>query len=249
MTCTSSLSRNGGEVEIRNLMASDKTGIGLLNEKSLHASIKARLARPGDHLEVRVDGFIVDIVRDDLLIEIQTKNFSAIREKLRRLVSSHPLRLVYPIAQVKWIVRLAASGDEVISRRRSPKRGKLTDLFGELVRIPDLIRHENFTLEVLLIEAEEIRRDDGMGSWRRKGVSILDRRLLGIVERATFEGTGDFLTLLPDDLRQPFSNRSLSEQGRIPIRTTRQMTYCLKKMGAIEEVGKIGNELLFEVAT
>ena len=28
------------------MIASDKNGIGLLNEKSLHASIKARLARP-----------------------------------------------------------------------------------------------------------------------------------------------------------------------------------------------------------
>lgn len=229
-------------------MAED-AGIGLLNERSLHAAIKARLARPGDRFEVEVDGFIVDIVRDDLLIEIQTRNFSAVRTKLRRLAASHPLRLIYPIPQVKWIVRLAAPGDGVRSRRRSPKRGRLTDLFNELVRIPDLIRRENFALEVLLIEEEEIRRDDGQGSWRRRGISIRDRRLVEIVGRATFASVGDLLTLLPAGLSQPFTSRNLAEQGGISIPTARRMIYCLKKVDAIEEVGKRGNAPLFAVAT
>ena len=53
------------------------TGIGLLNEKPLHASLKQWYARPGDRFEVPVDGFVIDIVRrrenegseEDLLIE------------------------------------------------------------------------------------------------------------------------------------------------------------------------------------
>ena len=60
--------------------------IGLLNEKALHASLKQWYARPGDQLEVAVDGFVIDIVRDDLLIEIQTRNFSSIKSKLTNLV-------------------------------------------------------------------------------------------------------------------------------------------------------------------
>ena len=48
------------------------SGIGLLNEKPLHASLKQWYARPGDRFEVAVGGFVIDIVRDDLLIEIQT---------------------------------------------------------------------------------------------------------------------------------------------------------------------------------
>ena len=56
--------------------------IGTLNENPLHAALKAWYARPGDRIEVPVDGFIVDIVRDDLLVEIQTGNFSAVKEKL-----------------------------------------------------------------------------------------------------------------------------------------------------------------------
>ncbi len=50
--------------------------IGSLNEKSLHAALKAWCLQPGDQTEVPVDGYIIDIVRGDLLIEVQTRNFS-----------------------------------------------------------------------------------------------------------------------------------------------------------------------------
>ena len=55
--------------------------IGLLNEKPLHASLKEWYAQPGDRFEVAVDGFVIDIVRDDLLLEIQTGNFASIKSK------------------------------------------------------------------------------------------------------------------------------------------------------------------------
>src|SRR5687768_6709778 len=132
-------------------------GIGLLNEKPLHASLKQWYARPGDRFEVAVGGFVIDIVRDDLLIEIQTGNFSSIKSKLANLVHSHQVRLIYPIAQEKWIVRLAADDHGRVMRRKSPKRGRLEDLFWEMVSIPQLLSHPNFSLEVLMIQEEETR--------------------------------------------------------------------------------------------
>ena len=72
--------------------------IGLLNEKPLHAALKAWYAQPGDRFEVPLDGFVIDIVRDNVLLEIQTRHFGAIKSKLATLVSSHQVRLIYPIA-------------------------------------------------------------------------------------------------------------------------------------------------------
>jgi len=217
-----------------------------LPETSLHSSIKDWYTLPGDRLEVKVGNFIIDIVRDDLLIEIQTKNFSAIKRKLQSLVRDHSVRLVYPIPVKKWIVRVAESNREVISRRKSPKKGRLVDLFDELLRMPLLITEPSFSMEVLMIEEEEIRCKDGRGSWRRKGVSIKDRKLLHVVERAKFSKIADFLRFLPHDLDLPFSNRSLAESAGLPVRQARRMTYCLRKMGAIRKVSKNRNELLFK---
>jgi hypothetical protein len=143
------------------------SGIGSLNEKPLHASLKEWYARPGDRLEVTVDGFVIDIVQDDLLLEIQTSNFASIKSKLIDLVRAHRVRLIYPIAQEKWIVKLAKDNRGRETRRKSPKRGRVEDLFWEMVSFPQLLANPHFSLEVLLIREEEVRRYEGKRKWRR----------------------------------------------------------------------------------
>src|SRR4030095_6511748 len=177
--------------------------IGLLNEKPLHASLKQWYARPGDRLEVPVDGFVIDIVRDDLLIEIQTRNFAAINSKLRTLTRSYRVRLVYPVVQEKLIVRLANGKGGIAVRRKSPKRGRLEDLFWELVSIPQLLSHPNFSLEVLMIREEEVRRYHGKRKWRRRGWVIEGRRLVDVMDRRLFGHSADWLAFVSDGLRAP----------------------------------------------
>ena len=221
--------------------------IGLENERSLHASLKKWYAIPGDRLEVKVDSYIIDLVRNDILIEIQTKNFSAMGKKLRKLVLDHKVRLVHPIATIKWIIKLEDDGKTIISRRKSPKTGSIYNLFDELIRIPDLMNNDNFSIELLMIIEEEIRIDDGKGSWRRKGVSISDRRLLEVVKKVKLIHKDDFRIFIPENIDKPFSNKTLSKAVGVPISKARKATYCLKKMHLIKEIGKKGNELLFEI--
>ncbi|MEC7841820.1 MAG: hypothetical protein VX911_02980, partial [Candidatus Latescibacterota bacterium] len=76
--------------------------IGTLREKSLHAAVKEWYAEPGDRVEEKVEGFVIDIVRPDLLIEIQTRAFLPLKRKLNRLTETHRVRLVHPIAGEKW---------------------------------------------------------------------------------------------------------------------------------------------------
>ena len=222
-------------------------GIGTLSERSLHASLKDWLAEPGDEIEKIVGGYHIDIVRGPLLIEIQTQNFSAIKSKLSTLLEEQQVKLVHPIAQAKWIQRIDKRGRKV-SRRKSPRRGRIEHLFQELVRIPKLASHPNFSLKVLFIHEEEIWRDDGKGSWRRGKWSISDRRLLKVVDSKDLETTEDYLDLLPDGLAQEFSNRQLSKALGISSHLAGKMSYSLRKMGALETVGKKGNAHLFSRA-
>ena len=196
-------------------------------------------------MEVKVDGFIVDIVRGDLLIEIQTANFSAIKPKLTRLLDNHKVRLVYPIPQVKWIVHRSMVKEGVVGRRKSPKKGRWCDLFSELIRIPNCFAQGALSVEVLLIEEEEIWCDDGRGSWRRRGASIVDRKLLRVLDRAVFECKADFLRFLPQALPDPFSNRELAQHLRIPVNQARRISYALRKIGTITQVGVNRREMRF----
>lgn len=219
--------------------------IGTLAEKSLHAALKERLFQPGDKHEIRIDSFVIDIVRGDHLIEIQTRHLGAMKRKLAQLLPHHSIQLVHPIAAEKWIVRQTADG-QPISRRKSPKRGRLIDIFAELVRIPHLLSHPNLTVTVLLTQQEEIWRDDGQGSWRRKRWSVFDHCLLDVVGQHSFETADDWLTLLPDDLPQPFTNRELATILNCRLNLTQKMTYTLRNAGLIEVSGKQGNAILYQ---
>lgn len=220
--------------------------IGTLSEKSLHAALKQTVAQPGDQLEVKLDGYVIDIVRDDLLIEIQTGSFSNIKRKLTRLLDRHKILLIYPIAQEKWIVRETAVG-QPISRRKSPKKGQPLDIFRELVRIPHLLSHPNLSLGIWLVQQEEAWRDDGQGSWRRKGWSKADSQLLAVVDSAIYPDIPSLLTLLPGNLAQPFTNQQLARQAKIRTNLAQKITYTLRHCEGLTAVGKKGNAILYKV--
>jgi hypothetical protein len=222
------------------------SAIGTLQERSLHAAIKSLYGDAESRAEVLVDGYIVDVVKDGLLVEVQTRNFAAIKDKLFNLMKNHSIRLVYPIPSDKWVVRQTSAGRE-ISRRHSPKRMGFAHVFEELVRIPTFVISENFSLEVLLIAEEEIRVQDGKGSWRRKGWSSVDRRLLDVLDRKLYTNPNDFLHLIPKNLDSPFTTKRLAEALSITQNLAQKMTYCMRKMGVLEIIGKEGNASLYNV--
>lgn len=227
--------------------AIENKGINTENEKSLHYSIKKYLYRPGDRLEAKVDEYFIDIVRGDLLIEVQTKNFSAIKAKLYNLLQRHKIQLIYPIAVEKYIT-LLDKDNSIISRRKSPKKGRLEDLFSELIRIPDLVLNSNLSIIVMLIKEEEIRCNNGLGSWRRKGISLVDRQLSSVLNEIIFLSPEDYLKIIPSALSSGFTNKQLAAELKITRALSTKITYSLKKMGLIHEVGRLQRELLYVIS-
>lgn len=222
------------------------SGIGSLNEKPLHAALKERYRQDGDQVESPVEGFVVDLVRGELLIEIQTRGFSSMRRKFDWLLDSHPIRLVHPVAAERWIVKLDEDGREV-SRRRSPKRGIAADVCAELVSFPSLLSHPNFTLEIALVEEEEIRRPDARKGWRRGGFVIEERRLVDVRETVELASPEALLGLLPPDLPDPFTTADLADGLGRSRHAAQEVAYCLRVSGAVATVGRDGRGILYHL--
>ena len=73
--------------------------VGTLGEKPLHAALKRWYAAPGDLVEHPVDGFVIDLVRGEQLIEIQTRSFSSMKRKATTLLDrDHAIHVVHPVA-------------------------------------------------------------------------------------------------------------------------------------------------------
>jgi hypothetical protein len=215
------------------------SGIGELNEQHLHRALKDHYADGNAQTEVKIQGYVVDVVREDGLVEVQTGNFASIRQKLVALVENHPLRLVYPIAVEKWLLKYPRDGEDGgLIRRKSPRRGRPVDVFDELVRFPHLLKSPNFTLELVLIHEEEVRRRANRRTWRNKGWRTVERRLLKVVEVHSYENPAQMAELLPDDLPAAFTSADLAETLAISRHLAGRMAYCLREMGVIEQVVK-----------
>lgn len=223
------------------------TPLSTYREGSLHAALKDLYTRPADRVEEAVDGFIVDVVRDDELVEIQTGSFASAARKLRRLVEDRRLALVHPIASERWLVHVDADG-AVTARRRSPKRGQHLDLFEELVAFPELMAHPNFRIELVMIREEEIRGPILAGvryryprQWRR-----LDRRLLDVIEIVRVDTPGDLLGLLPAGVPDQFTSADIAAASGRSKRLAMRTAYCLQRAGATRCIGSLGRLRLYE---
>lgn len=217
-----------------------------MTEQTLHEQLKKYYAMDTGDVETLLGDYRVDVIRGDLLIEIQTRSFSSIRDKLRKLVKNHHVRLVHPVPYQKWIVRLDRN-EKQIGRRKSPKRGRVEEVFRELVYMPKLLADPNFELEVALVNMEEYLIDDRKGSWRRKRWSIHDRRMINLHERHLYQATQDFLKLLPETLPEKFTTRTLAKESKLRINLAQKMVYCLRHMEIIEQKGKKGRAFLYSV--
>jgi len=215
-------------------------------ETSLHRDLKHIYADGDAPVEAKLGPYRIDVLNDDQLVEVQTRNLGAIRPKVRKLCRDQKVLVVKPIAHRKYIVKPDKRKPEGISRRLSPKRGRLLDLFDDMVHFAAEFAHPNVALEVLLTEEEELRQPKRAHRWRRRDYRLLDRALLRILEIHRFTTPADFRRFLPTDLPRPFTTGTLAEAMDEPRWLTGQIAYSLRQMGVITPVGRQGNFILYD---
>lgn len=219
--------------------------IGELNERSLHRALKLRYATAGALLEQRVAGFVADVMIGQRIVEIHTGAFSGLRRKLPRLLASHPVTLVYPIAQDRYIVKLPADSSAERSRRKSPRHDSVFFVFNALTSIPKLLQHPNLTLEVVMT-VEEVVRMPGRTRRRRNGWVSVDRRLVEVAKTYRIGHMGDLFALLDAQLPSQFTTRHLADAMRSSRRLGQQAAYCFRQAGLTEVCEKAGNALVYQ---
>ena len=216
-------------------------------ETSLHRQLKEHYAATTGEQEVACEGYRIDAVSRGRLIEIQHGSLAAIRNKISRLLEKHRVTVVKPIIARKQLIKLNRRGGKVLETRLSPKRGVLLDVFDEFVYFTRLFPHQRLILEVALVEVEELRYP-GHGRRRRRrqrDFQIEDQRLVRIQKVHRFRTLDDLRKMLPPKLPNPFHTGQLAEGLAVERWVAQRMAYCLRETGAIQQVGKQGNALLY----
>jgi len=222
------------------------SGVGTLNEKSLHSQLKQWLATPEDAFEVPIDRFVIDLVRSNGdLVEVQTRNLGAMRIKLEALLDQHHITVAVPLPVEKWLIKIDDDG-VVLDRRRSPKKMRHLSVCSELMRIPDLLAHSNLTILAMLIHEEEVRKFKPEKRRGRGGWGGVERSLLEVVEVWEIATPFDLLAYLPD-LGSQFTTADVARCGEISRRIAGQVAYCLRRSGVARVVDKVGNGHVYEL--
>lgn len=221
-------------------------------ETSLHRQLKLAYARCEADTEVTVASFRIDAIsQSGELIEIQHASLGALKRKVRQLLdhnTQHRIRIVKPIVARKWIVTKASVRGKPLRRRLSPKRGIPSDIFADLVYFAGVFPHPRLTLEILLIDAEEIRLPKAKHRFRRKSYVTLEQSLLAITQRYELRQAWDLWSLLPVvALPASFDTAELARQIDRPRWFAQKVAYCMRSCNAITPIGKQGNSQLYNL--
>ena len=208
------------------------SGIGTLNEGSLHAALKELLAEPGDELEVPLDRFVIDIRRGDLLIEVQTQSFAAMARKLDSLLDSYTIRIVYPVAVTTFLHRPDAKP------RRSPKKGDRYSVLDELVSIPTLIDHPRLGIDVALLQVERHQVHDPTARRGRGGWRTTDKRLRSLEGWYYLRHGSDLLDMLPSGLPEVFTTADIASSSPMSRSSAQKLAYILRALSLIQLIDR-----------
>ncbi len=74
-------------------------------------------------VEAEVDGYIIDLVQGEKLVEIQTANFGALKDKLKALLPHYAVHLIYPIAVERHLIYIdPQTGGSCWKEENPPKK-------------------------------------------------------------------------------------------------------------------------------
>jgi hypothetical protein len=222
-------------------------------ETELHRELKLLYAADATQTEIVLGEFRIDAISaTGELIEIQHASLGALRAKMRKLLSAkehHRVRIVKPIVAHKWIVTLDGDTRLPLRRRLSPKRGQISDVFQDLVHFVELFPHPQLTLDVLLVDTEEVRLPKAKQRFKRKNYHVQCQRLLETVSSISLRGASDLFQLLPDlQLPRKFDTAQLAQAIERPRWFAQKVAYCLRHTGGLKLAGKSGNSQLYSRA-
>ncbi len=218
-------------------------------ETSLHRQLKESYAREAADVEVTMGPYRIDAVCDGELVEVQHGSLVAIRDKIQQLLKEHRVRVVKPIIGRKRIVRQLTAEGPVKSRRFSPSRGSLLELFDELIYFTNVFPHSRLVLEVPLVQVEEWRLPPQTSRRRRRKAKyrVKDVVLTDVLETHRFVDSAQLLGLINRQaLPDRFDTAQLAEVLQVERWVAQRVAYVLRETGAVRVAGRSGNAILYE---
>ena len=224
-----------------------RQGIGTQSERLIHSTLKYYLEPDESCHEIPIGSYVADIFQKETgqIIEIQTKGFDRLRDKLEYFLKDYQVTVVHPIVREKYLCWVDPETGEVISRRKSPRKGRATDILPEIYRLPKLQNHPNLSFTALLIDMEEYRLLDGWNNDKKRGSHRMERYPMAIDSIVRLHTSSDFTALLPE-LPEKFTRKELAKATKLSAAATSYAVKVWERAESIVQIGKSGRQYLYK---
>lgn len=228
-------------------IARERQGIGTLSEKTVHAVLKRYYAPDEDMHEIPIENYVADIYTGTEIIEIQTRQFNRMREKLDAFLRLYPVTIVYPIPRYKWLIWIDEESGELSKPHKSPVKGNSYMAFAELYKIKAYLKNPNLHLKFAFLDMEEYRLLNGWSRDKKRGSSRYDRIPSRLVEEVCIDSVRDYMQFVPYELEEPFTSQQFAKAAHIRKEIAQTALNILTYVECVERVGKKGNSYLYQV--
>ena len=222
----------------RIMNAYDGDSIGTYNEKRLHRIFKRMVTDNAECYEVRQGRYISDVVCPGGITEIQTASFRPLEKKIKYYLENTVMdvTVICPVIAQKQIIRADKDTGEVLSSKRSPKKGSSIEALCELYHLRESFPSPRLTVLLPHIAAEEYRFSERV-RYRKAEAYDNDLRPTELLGYTVLQSAEDCLALIPDVLKQKeFSALELT--AATGIRNTRKRYYLLSFLEALGYIEK-----------
>lgn len=233
--------------------------IGTLREKRLHAAVKLYLCPdetcherpvadlwPVEEMPAKSRRMVADILTDGCIFEVQTGGFFPLKPKIEWYLAHTPchVTVVHPIPTVKYLSWIDPADGSILSRHKSPKRGRVRDVAKELYWLSDFIGDPRLSVRILLLELEEYRLADGWSRDKKRGSNRYERFPTALLGDVTLTTSADYAAyFLPPALSSPdtegncpvFTAAEYAKATGIRGKATYSTIHLLERLGLIRE--------------
>lgn len=224
--------------------ADSGSGVGVLNEKQIHASLKSYFSSTVFDKEIKIGNYYADLVTENGIFEIQTSNFNNLVPKLNVFLKASHVTVVYPFHKKSRLNYIDKSSGELLKSGRTVTANDLTDFFIELYRIKQYLNNPNLTVCIADIAVENLRYCS-KDMKRRK----TDRKVTvptSLLQLTYLEDSNSYRCFLPEDLPELFTLRDFRKHIRSGDASI--MIKILQYVGVVDYAGKKGNEYLYRIS-
>lgn len=235
-------------MEIKIKYMSNNPIIGTLSEKSTHAFLKKYIEPNEKYHERPLMGYVCDVFDGFQIFEIQTTQFSRLREKLKLFLQKYDVTIVYPVYASKSISWVERKTGEVVENKKSSIRKHKYDIFEEIYCIRDLLNNPRLHIKIILLSGIEYKYLDGKGKYNKIKASKLDKIPSKVIEVVNYQNKTDFYEYLPFKKDEKFTLEDLKTKTGINKNTCNMMLKIFREnLNIVERVGKIGNAFLYQI--